>query len=81
MSVNSSECAFMFDESTYLAYIATLTLGAHAQQGLRSVSPSVRLSGTPYSGTTRNKSAKKRVQGNGNGACKLLVMEVDTINK
>ena len=34
-----------------------LTLGAHAQRGLRSVSPSVCLSVTTFSATTRNKAA------------------------
>ena len=40
-----------------------LTLGAHAQRGLQYlVCHSVRLSGTTYSATTRNKAAKKRYQ-------------------
>ena len=43
----------------------SLTLGAHAQRGLQytwSVSPSVRLSVTTFSATTRNKAAKKLYQ-------------------
>ena len=51
-------------ESAGYCYCSTLTLGAHAQRGLlcKSVCPSVRLSVTTFSATTRNKAAKKRYQ-------------------
>ena len=46
-----------------LLVLQLLTLGAHAQRGLQyMVCKSVRLFGTTYSATTRNKAAKKRYQ-------------------
>ena len=50
--------------SHHLITCTLLTLGAQRSEGYStwSVSPSVCLSGTPYSATTRNKAAKKRYQ-------------------